>query len=115
MRVLSLALLAAGAGLSISQALRQPLPAATPVGDAFAYITDMKHWPEYWPDFARIQEDADARRGKVGERVTIVPKLLRRERALDMKLEEFRKDERVSYVSRQQAKFGVTLLLELLA
>ena len=21
------------------------------VAEAFAYITDMKNWPEYWPDF----------------------------------------------------------------
>jgi hypothetical protein len=23
------------------------------VSQAFAYITDMKNWPEYWPDFVR--------------------------------------------------------------
>ena len=25
------------------------------VAEAFAYITDMKNWPEYWPDFIRIE------------------------------------------------------------
>ena len=28
------------------------------VAEAFAYITDMKNWPEYWPDFIRIDNPA---------------------------------------------------------
>lgn len=30
------------------------------VAEAFAYITDMKNWPEYWPDFIRIDNPAAA-------------------------------------------------------
>ncbi len=73
-----------------------------PVGDAFAYITDLKHWPEYWPDFVRVEDAANARWGNAGDTVTIVLRLLRRERALNMKLEAFRRNECVSYASRQQ-------------
>jgi hypothetical protein len=71
------------------------------LAEAFAYITDLRHWPQYWPDFVRIEDAEHAHWGRVGDRVTIVLKLLNRERALDMTLQEFRKDERVAYVSRQ--------------
>jgi hypothetical protein len=30
------------------------------VTEAFAYITDVKNWPEYWPDFIRIENSAAA-------------------------------------------------------
>jgi hypothetical protein len=30
------------------------------VNEAFAYINDMSHWSEYWPDFVRIQNPASA-------------------------------------------------------
>jgi hypothetical protein len=74
---------------------------AAGVAAAFAYITDLRHWPQYWPDFVRIDNADQARWGQVGDRVTVVLKLLNRERALDMTLQEFRRDERVAYVSRQ--------------
>jgi hypothetical protein len=74
-----------------------PLPA----NEAFAYITDMKHWPAYWPDFVRIQDPANAKWGQPGDEVTIVLKLLNRERVLHMKLEEFQKDRWVTYHSNQ--------------
>jgi polyketide cyclase/dehydrase/lipid transport protein len=72
-----------------------------PVGEAFAYITDMKNWPDYWPDFVRIEDPARAHWGQRGDAVTIVIKLLNRERALNMKLEEFEKDKVVTYRSHQ--------------
>jgi hypothetical protein len=71
------------------------------VADAFAYITDMKNWPEYWPGFIRF-EHAAPRWSAPGDRATVVITLLHRERALNMELETFRKDACVTYVSRQR-------------
>ena len=73
-----------------------------PVSEAFAYITDMKNWPEYWPNFIRFENPAAARWSNPGDKATVVIKLLNRERALNMELESFRKDECVTYVSRQR-------------
>ncbi len=72
------------------------------VSGAFAYITDMSNWAEYWPDFVRIQDPSNARWGNPGDEVTIVLKLINRERELNMKLEEFQTDALVTYVSHQQ-------------
>ena len=40
------------------------------VAEAFAYITDMKNWPEYWPDFIRIENPAAAGWSKPGDKAT---------------------------------------------
>jgi hypothetical protein len=72
------------------------------VAEAFAYITDMKNWPEYWPDFIRIENPSEAKWSSPSDKATIVIKLLNRERVLNMELKEFLKDTRVTYVSRQQ-------------
>ena len=72
------------------------------VTEAFAYITNMKYWPEYWPDFIRIENPSEARWSNPNDKATIVIKLLNRERALEMELKEFQKDSRVAYLSRQQ-------------
>lgn len=121
MRVLCLACICVGASVSISHAFREsalgdlttcnppvvirvelqhtfPVPAS----EAFAYITDMKRWPEYWPDFVRIHDPANARWSRPGDRATIVLRLLGRERSLNMTLTEFRKDAFVAYVSQQE-------------
>jgi hypothetical protein len=71
------------------------------VAEAFAYITDMKNWPEYWPDFIRIENPDEARWSNPGDKVTIVIRLLNRERALNMELKEFQQVMRVAYVSHQ--------------
>lgn len=73
-----------------------------PVSEAFAYITDMSNWAAYWPDFVRIHNPATAQWSQPGDTVTIVLKLLNRERDLNMKLERFQKDALVTYLSRQQ-------------
>ena len=73
-----------------------------PVAEAFAYITDMKNWPEYWPDFIRIENPAAAGWRNPGDSATVVIKLLHRERALKMELEAYQKNACVTYVSRQQ-------------
>jgi hypothetical protein len=72
------------------------------VAEAFAYITDMKNWPEYWPDLIRIENPATARWSNPGDKAIVVIKLLNRERALNMELETFQKDARVTYISRQR-------------
>ena len=71
------------------------------VSEAFAYITDMKNWPEYWPGFVRIENPSDAKWSNPGDKITVVIKLLNRERAFNMELKEFQKDMRVTYVSRR--------------
>ena len=73
-----------------------------PVSDGFAYITDMKKWEQYWPDFVGIKDSANAKWGNAGDTVTVVLRLLSRERELNMKLEEFQKDTLVIYTSHQQ-------------
>jgi hypothetical protein len=80
--------------------VRQIFPVSP--AEAFAYITDIGKWPEYWPDFVRIENPAAARWINPGDTVTVVIKLLNRERALNMELKEFHKDARVTYVSRQR-------------
>ena len=71
------------------------------VAEAFAYITDIKNWPEYWPGFVRIEHPAAARWCSPGDRATVVIRLLNRERALNMELEAFQKNAHIRYVSRQ--------------
>jgi hypothetical protein len=80
--------------------LRYTIPVS--VAEAFAYITDIKNWPEYWPDFIRIENRNAASWSKPRDQVTVVIKLLNRERALNMELKEFQKDARVAYISSQQ-------------
>jgi hypothetical protein len=72
------------------------------VSHAFTYITDIKNWPDYWPNFVRFKDQKNARWSKPGDEATMVLKLLNRERALTMMLDEFQKDAFVAYRSRQQ-------------
>ena len=51
----------------------------------------MKNWPDYWPDFIRIENPAAAGWSNPGDRATVVIKLLHRERALNMELEASRR------------------------
>ena len=62
------------------------------VDEAFAYITNMKNWPEYWPGFIRIERAATAGWSDPGDKATVLIKLLNRELALNMELEAVRKD-----------------------
>lgn len=71
------------------------------VNKAFTYITDTSNWDEYWPDFVRIQDPVNARWAKSGDEITIVLRLLNREREMHMKLNEFQTDALVSYTSVQ--------------
>ena len=60
------------------------------VAEAFAYITDMKNWPEYWPDFIRFDNPAATSWSNPGDSATVVIKLLNRERALNMEFRRIR-------------------------
>jgi Polyketide cyclase / dehydrase and lipid transport len=72
------------------------------VAAAFGYITDIHQWPEYWPGFIRVENPSAATWSTPGDKATVVIRLLSRERALQMELEEFQKDARIKYVSRQR-------------
>lgn len=72
------------------------------VGDAFAYITDTKNWNEFFPNFVRLHDPTNAKWDTPGDKVTVVIRLLGREVQVNMTLEQYQKDSRVTYVSRQQ-------------
>ena len=72
------------------------------VGDAFAYITDTKNWNEFFPNFVQLHDPAHAKWDTPGDKVTAVIRLLGREVPVNMTLEQYQKDSRVTYVSRQQ-------------
>lgn len=70
--------------------------------EAFDYITDLKNWPEYWPDFIRLEEINDIEWGREGARVRNVIKLFGRETAMDIELHKFVANSLVKYISRQE-------------
>ena len=57
--------------------------------------------PVYWPDFVRLEDAATARWQAPGDRVTLVIRLLGRERALHMELQALVPDSYLIYTSRQ--------------
>lgn len=72
------------------------------VGIAFAYIIDTKNWNEFFPNFVRLHDPAHAKWDTPGDKVAVVIRLLGREVQVNMTLEKYQKDDRVTYVSRQQ-------------
>jgi Polyketide cyclase / dehydrase and lipid transport len=72
------------------------------VGDGFAYITDTRNWNAFFPNFVRLHDAARARWDTPGDQVTVVIRLLGREVQVRMTLEQYQRDTRVTYVSRQQ-------------
>ena len=68
-------------------------------GDAFAYITDTTNWKEFFPNFVRLDDAAHAKWDTPGDMVTVVIRFLGREVQVNMKLEEYQKDNRVTYVA----------------
>ena len=73
-----------------------------PPGEAFAFITDLRNWERYWPDFVRIHDRDRARWSEPGDRLTLVTRLLGREVELHMTLETFQRDRLVTYRSQQR-------------
>jgi hypothetical protein len=71
------------------------------VSEGFAYITDINNWKDYWPDFVRLGDPASASWRQPGDTITVVVRLLNRERELNMRLTEYKPDTLVTYTSRQ--------------
>lgn len=69
--------------------------------EAFAYISNINNWAEYWPNFIRFEDKESARWNKPGDEATIVLKLLYRERAMTLMMDEFQQNAFVAYHSRQ--------------
>jgi hypothetical protein len=72
------------------------------VGDGFAYITDTKNWNAFFPNFVRLDDAASAKWDTPGDKVAVVIRLLGREVQVNMTLEQYQKDNRITYVSRQR-------------
>ena len=72
-----------------------------PLREGFAYITDLNNWGTYWPNYVRIKNPTNARWSKSGDSVTLVIRLLNRERELNMVLKAFETEVLVAYISRQ--------------
>jgi len=84
--------------------IRVELTATFPisVSDGFAYITDTRNWNAFFPNFVRLHDPAHAKWDSPGDRVTVVIRLFGRDVAVNMTLQQFQTDTRVTYVSRQQ-------------
>ena len=72
------------------------------VGDAFAYITDTGNWKAFFPNFVRLHDPAHTKWDTPGDKVTVVIRLLSRDVQVNMTLEKYEKDSRVTYISRQK-------------
>ena len=77
------------------------------VSEAFAYITDIQNWPEYWPNFVRIENPSEAQWSNPGDKVTVVLKFLNRERAMKM---DSRSSRRICESFTSVAKMGYPTL-----
>lgn len=71
-----------------------------PLEEGFAYITDIKNWPEFWPGFVRL--DPASRWGQAGDTARLVTSLLGREVELTMSVERFEPNRLVTYRSTQR-------------
>ena len=68
---------------------------------AFNYIVDTTNWPEYWPGFVRLEDSENAQWREPGDKITVVLKVLGRERSMHMELERFEANALVLYRTRQ--------------
>jgi len=73
---------------------------AVPVETGFAFITDVKNWPRYWPGFLRMQPNS--RWSAPGDQACIAVRLLGREFELRMALRRFEKNRLITYTSVQE-------------
>jgi hypothetical protein len=71
-----------------------------PVEEGFAYITDMKNWPNFWPGFVRL--DSASSWGQPGDTARLVTSLLGREVELTMNVKRFEANKLVTYSSTQR-------------
>jgi Polyketide cyclase / dehydrase and lipid transport len=70
-----------------------------PLEQGFAYITDLRNWPRFWPGFVSL--DSTSRWGQAGDIARLVTRLLGRDVELTMKVERFERNELVTYKSTQ--------------
>lgn len=68
--------------------------------EGFDYITDLAHWPEYWPRFVRI--DPRSRWREPGDRARLALRMLGREVELEMTLVRVDPYRTVEYTSEQR-------------
>lgn len=72
------------------------------VSEAFAYISDERHWHEYWPDFVRIGASAPEGWSRAGDKGIIVQRILWRDVELNIEMEAFETDKLMRYRSYQE-------------
>jgi hypothetical protein len=72
---------------------------AVPLREGFAYITDLRNWPEYWPDLVRVEPDS--RWGEPGDRARLSLRVLGRETEMSMTLGRIEANRVVEYTSVQ--------------
>jgi uncharacterized protein YndB with AHSA1/START domain len=70
---------------------------AVPVERGFAFITDTRNWPRFWPGFVRLEEGSSW--GAAGDTARLVTRLLGRERLLTMTVTAFEPNRLVRYRS----------------
>ncbi len=70
-----------------------------PLDTAFAYITSLANWPEYWPGMRRVEPGSAWQRP--GDQARIVVRLLGRDVELRMRLGRLEPNQLVEYESRQ--------------
>ncbi len=70
-----------------------------PVERGFAFITDTRNWPKFWPGYVRLEEGSSW--GAAGDTARLVTRLLGRERLLTMTVKTFEPNRLVTYTSTQ--------------
>jgi Polyketide cyclase / dehydrase and lipid transport len=70
-----------------------------PVEAGFAFITDVANWPQYWPNFVRLEPGSRWR--TPGDQALIVVRLLGRNVGLRLTLGRFEQNRLVEYESTQ--------------
>jgi uncharacterized protein YndB with AHSA1/START domain len=70
-----------------------------PVEHAFAFITDTRNWPQFWPGYVRLEEGSSW--GAPGEEARLVTRLFGRERLLTMRIMTIEPNRLVTYISTQ--------------
>jgi uncharacterized protein YndB with AHSA1/START domain len=68
---------------------------------AFAYITDPRNWPEYWPDLVAVVEPEQARWREPGDTMRLRMRLLGQQTNLVMTLQHVEPPSLVTYRSVQ--------------
>lgn len=70
-----------------------------PVERGFAFITDTRNWPTFWPGYVRLEDGS--RWSAAGDEARLVTRLFGRERLLTMRITSFEPNRLVTYTSTQ--------------